>query len=184
LELVLSFLLKWPVYMAQLNLNTRMRETGSEAFMLWTVDPSEVDVVVVVTEDVVVVVTEGVAAVAVDVKVAVAINLQPLMVLIFRTPAVLLRGRSGKPWVMGATLFDSYVNVIRVLVADGDPPVAEEAEAITTLNVVSLQLRQMIQTRQRILPLPPVITMTVVDVMDAGLVEGPMVGAALDSLGR
>jgi hypothetical protein len=163
--------------MAQLNLNTRMRETGSEAFMLWTVDPSEVDVVVVVTE--------GVAAVAVDVKVAVAINLQPLMVLIFRTPAILLRGRSGKPWVMGATLFDSYVNVIRVLVMDGDPPVAVEvAEAITTLNVVSLQLRQMIQTRQRILPLPPVITMTVVDVMDAGLVEGPMVGAALDSLGR
>jgi hypothetical protein len=154
-----------------------MRETGSEAFMLWTVDPSEVDVVVVVTE--------GVAAVAVDVKVAMAINLQPLMVLIFRTPAVPLRGRSGKPWVMGATLFDSYVNVIRVLVADGDPPVAaEEAAAITTLNVVSLQLRQMIQTRQRILPLPPVITMTVVDVMDAGLVEGPMVGAALDSLGR
>jgi hypothetical protein len=163
--------------MAQLNLNTRMRETGSEAFMLWTVDPSEVDVVVVVTE--------GVAAVAVDVKVAVAINLQPLMVLIFQTPTVPLRGRSGKPWVMGATLFDSYVNVIRVLVVDGDPPVAVEvAEAITTLNVVSLQLRQMIQTRQRILPLPPVITMTVVDVMDAGLVEGPMVGAALDSLGR
>jgi hypothetical protein len=177
LELVLSSLLKWPVCMAQLNLNTRMRETGSEAFMLWTVDPSEVDVVVVVTE--------GVAAVAVDVKVAVAINLQPLMVLIFRTPAVPLRGRSGRPWVMGAILFDSYVNVIRVLVADGDPPVAAEvAEAITTLNVVSLQLRQMIQTRQRILPLPPVITMTVVDVMDAGLVEGPMVGAALDSLGR
>jgi hypothetical protein len=82
LELVLSSLLKWPVYMAQLNLNTRMRETGSEAFMLWTVDPSEVDVVVVVTE--------GVAAVAVDVKVAVAIKLQPLMVLIFRTPAILL----------------------------------------------------------------------------------------------
>jgi hypothetical protein len=154
-----------------------MRETGSEAFMLWTVDPSEVDVVVVVTE--------GVAAVAVDVEVTVAINLQPLMVLIFQTPTVPLRGRSGKPWVMGATLFDSYVNVIRVLVADGDPPVAAEvAEAITTLNVVSLQLRQMIQTRQRILPLPPVITMTVVDVMDAGLVEGPMVGAALDSLGR
>jgi hypothetical protein len=163
--------------MAQLNLNTRMRETGSEAFMLWTVDPSEADVVVVVTE--------GVAAVAVDVKVAVAINLQPLMVLIFRTPTVPLRGRSGKPWVMGATLFDSYVNVIRVLVVDGDTPVmAEVAEAITTLNVVSLQLRQMIQTQQRILPLPPVIIMTVVDVMDAGLVEGPMVGAALDSLGR
>jgi hypothetical protein len=177
LELVLSSLLKWPVCTAQLNLNTRMRETGSEAFMLWTVDPSEVDVVVVVTE--------GVAAVAVDVEVTVAINLQPLMVLIFQTPTVPLRGRSGKPWVMGATLFDSYVNVIRVLVVDGDPPVAVEvAEAITTLNVVSLQLRQMIQTRQRILPLPPVITMTVVDVMDAGLVEGPMVGAALDSLGR
>jgi uncharacterized membrane protein len=42
----------------------------------------------------------------------------------------------------------------------------------------------MIQTQQQILPLPPVKTMTVVDVMDAGLVKGPMVGAALDSLGR
>ena len=85
---------------------------------------------------------------------------------------------------MGATLFDSYMNVIRVLATGGDPPVmAEVAEAITTLNVVSLQLRQMIQTQQQILPLPPVTTLTVVDVTDAGLVKGPMVGAALDSLG-
>ena len=86
---------------------------------------------------------------------------------------------------MGATLFNSYVNVIRVLAMDRDPPVmGAVAEAITTLNVVSLQLRQMMQTQQRILPLPTVTTMTMVDVTDAGLVEGPMVGAALDSLGR
>ena len=86
---------------------------------------------------------------------------------------------------MGTTLFNSYVNVIRVLAMDGDPLVmAAVAEAITTLNVVSLQLRQMIQTQQQILPLPPVTIMTVVDVMDTGLVEGPMVGAVLDSLGR
>ena len=86
---------------------------------------------------------------------------------------------------MGATLFNSYVNVIRVLATDGDPPVtAEVAKAITTLNVVLLQLRQMIQTQQQILPLPPVTTMTMVDITDAGLVKGPMVGVALDSLGR
>ena len=66
--------------MAQLNLNTRTRETENKAFMLWTVDPSEADVVVVITE--------GVAKVAVDVMVAVVINLQPLMVLTFQTPAV------------------------------------------------------------------------------------------------
>ena len=86
---------------------------------------------------------------------------------------------------MGATLFDSYTNVIRVLAMDGDPPVmAEVTKAITTLNIVSLQLRQMIQTQQRILPLPPVTTMTVVDATDTDSVEGPMVGAVLDSLGR
>ena len=85
---------------------------------------------------------------------------------------------------MGTTLFDSYVNVIRVVAMDRDHPVmAEVAKVITTLNVVSLQLRQMIQTQQRILPLPPVTTMTMVDVTDAGLVKGPMEGAALDSLG-
>ena len=61
--------------MAQLNLNTRMRETGNKAFMLWTVDPSEVDVVVVIME--------GVAMVVVYFKVAMVINLQPLTVLIF-----------------------------------------------------------------------------------------------------
>ena len=53
---------------------------------------------------------------------------------------------------MGATLFDSYINVIRVirvLAADGDPLVmGAVAEAITTLNVVLLQLRQMMQTQQ------------------------------------
>ena len=86
---------------------------------------------------------------------------------------------------MGATLFDSYMNVIRVLAMDGDPPVvAEVAKAITTLNVVLLQLRQMIQTQQQILPLPLVTTMTMVDVTDTGLVKRPMVGATLDSLGR
>ena len=61
--------------MAQLNLNTTMCETGNEAFMLWTVDPSEVDVVVVIME--------GVAMVVVYFKVAMVINLQPLTVLIF-----------------------------------------------------------------------------------------------------
>ena len=48
--------------------------------MLWTVDPSKADVVVVVTE--------GVAEVAVDVMVAMVINLQPLMVLTFQTQAI------------------------------------------------------------------------------------------------
>ena len=81
---------------------------------------------------------------------------------------------------MGATLFDSYMTVIRVLAMDRDPLVAAEvAEAITTLNIVLLQLRQMIQAQQQILT-----TMNVVDITDAGLVEGPMVGAALDSLGH
>ena len=77
--------------MAQLNLNTRMRGTGNEAFMLWTVDPSEADVVVVVTE--------GVAEVAVDVMVAVEAvetNQQLLMALTFQTPAIHLQGRNGK----------------------------------------------------------------------------------------
>ena len=68
------------MYMAQLNLNIRMCGTGSEAFMLWTVDPSEVGMVVVITE--------GMAEVAVDVMVAVVIKLQPLMVLTFQTPAI------------------------------------------------------------------------------------------------
>ena len=85
---------------------------------------------------------------------------------------------------MGATLFDSYMNIIRVLAMDGDPLVmAEVAKTITIMNILLLQLRWTIQTHQQILPLP-VTTMTVVDVMDAGLVEGPMVGAVLDSLGH
>ena len=85
---------------------------------------------------------------------------------------------------MGATLFDSYMNIIRVLAMDGDPLVmVEVAKTITIMNILLLQLRWTIQTQQQILPLP-VTTMTVVDVMDAGLVEGPMVGAVLDSLGH
>ena len=48
--------------------------------MLWTVDPSEADVVVVARE--------GVAKVAMDVMVAMVTNLQPLMALTFQTPAV------------------------------------------------------------------------------------------------
>ena len=52
--------------MAQLNLNIRMRGTENEVFMLWTVDPSEADVVVVNTE--------GMAEVAVDVMVAMETN--------------------------------------------------------------------------------------------------------------
>ena len=145
--------------------------------MLWTVNLSEVDMVMVIMEDV--------ATVAKDVKVAVMTNLQPLTGLTFQTLAIHLQGRSGKCWEMGAALFNSYMNVIKVLATDGDPPVmGAVAEAITTLNVVSLHLRQMMQTQQQILPLPPVTTMTVVDIMDAGLVKGPMVKAALDSLGR
>ena len=50
---------------------------------------------------------------------------------------------------MGTTLFDSYTNIIRVLATDGDPPVtAEVAKTITTMNILLLQLRQMIQTQQ------------------------------------
>ena len=50
---------------------------------------------------------------------------------------------------MDATLFNSYMNVIRVLAMDRDPPVmVEVAETIITLNIVLLQLRQMIQTQQ------------------------------------
>ena len=153
-----------------------MRGTGSEAFTLWTVDPSAAGVVVVVTE--------GVAEVAVDVMVAVAINLQPLMVLTFQIPTVHLRGKNGKPWVMGAVLFDSYVNET-VVAADGDLRVAAEvAEVTIAQSAVSVQLKPRIQTLPQTLPLLPVRIMTVVDVMDAGLVEGPMAGAVLDSLGR
>ena len=56
--------------------------------MLWTVDPSKADMVVVITE--------GVAEVAMDIMVAVEINQQLLMVLTFQTPAIHLRGRNGK----------------------------------------------------------------------------------------
>ena len=163
--------------MAQLSLNIRTCRTRSEAFTLWTVDPSKADVVVVITE--------GVAEVAVDVMVAMVINLQPLMVLIFQTPAVPLRGKNGKCWVMGATLFDSYMNRTRVVAADGDLRVAAVvAEATITCNVVLVLLKLRIQTLQQTLPLLTVRIMTVVGVMDVGLVEGPMAGAVLDSLGR
>ena len=66
--------------MAQLNLNTRMRGTENEAFMLWTVDPSEADMVMVIME--------GMAEVAMDIMVAMETNQQLLMVLTFQTPAV------------------------------------------------------------------------------------------------
>ena len=59
--------------------------------MLWTVNPSEADEVVVDTE--------GMAKVAMDVMVAVEAmetNQQLLMALTFRTPAVHLQGRNGK----------------------------------------------------------------------------------------
>ena len=56
--------------------------------MLWTVDPSVADVVVVVTE--------GVAEVAVDVMVAVETDQQLLMALTFQTPAIHLQDRNGK----------------------------------------------------------------------------------------
>ena len=144
--------------------------------MLWTVDPSEADVVVVITE--------GMAKVAVDVMVAVVTNLQPLMVLTFQTPAIPLRGKNGRRWVMGATLFDSYVNGTRVVAAEGDLRVAVVvAEAPITRNVVLVPLKLRIRTLQQTLPLLPVRILTVVDIMDTGLVEGPMVGAVLDSLG-
>ena len=56
--------------------------------MLWTVNPSEADVVVVITE--------GMAKVAVDVMVAVETNQQLSMALTFQTPAVHLQDRNGK----------------------------------------------------------------------------------------
>ena len=82
----------------------------------------------------------------------------------------------------GTTLFDSCVNVIRVLGMDWDPPVMAEV-AETIMNILLLQLKWTMQTQQRILPLP-VTTMTTVDIMDVGLVMGFMVGAMLDSLGH
>ena len=86
---------------------------------------------------------------------------------------------------MGAALFASYVNETRMVATDGDPRVAAEvAEATITRNAVSVQLKTRIQTLQQTLLLLPVRIMTVVDVMDAGLVKGPMVGAVLDSLGH
>ena len=67
---------------------------------------------------------------------------------------------------------------------DGDLRVtAEVAEATITWNTVSVQLKLRIRTLQQTLPLLPVRIMTMVDVMDVGLVKGPMVGAVLDSLG-
>ena len=86
---------------------------------------------------------------------------------------------------MGATLFNSYVNGTRVVAADRDLRVAAVvAEATITRNIVLVPLKLRIRTLQQTLPLLPVRIPTVVDVMDTGLVKGPMVGAALDSLGR
>ena len=86
---------------------------------------------------------------------------------------------------MGAALFASYVNETRMVAADGDLRVAVEvAETIIIWNAVSVQLKPRIRTLQRTPLLLRVRIMTVVAVMDAGLVEGPMVGAVLDSLGR
>ena len=85
---------------------------------------------------------------------------------------------------MGAALFDSYANEPRIVAMDGDLRVAAEvAEVTITWSTVSVQLKPRIQTLQQTLPLLPVRIMTVVDIMDTGLVEGPMVGAVLDSLG-
>ena len=85
---------------------------------------------------------------------------------------------------MGATLFNSYVNKTRMVAADRDLQVTVEvAKATITWNIVSVLLKPRIQTLQQTLPLLPVRIMTVVDIMDTGLVEGPMVGAVLDSLG-
>ena len=74
--------------MAQRNLNTRTRGTENEAFMLWTADPSVVDVVMVITE--------GVAKEAMDIMVAMETNRQLLMALTFQTPAIHLQDRNGK----------------------------------------------------------------------------------------
>ena len=48
--------------------------------MLWTVNPSEADMVMVITE--------GMAEVAMDVMVAMETNRQLLMALTFQTPAI------------------------------------------------------------------------------------------------
>ena len=86
---------------------------------------------------------------------------------------------------MGAALFDSYANGTRVGAADRDLRVtAEVAEVTITQSAVLVLLKLRIQTLQQILPLLlPVRITTVVDIMDTGLVEGPMAGAVLDSLG-
>ena len=55
--------------------------------MLWTVDPSEVGVVMVITE--------RMATVAKDVKVAIMTNLQPLMVLTSRTQLFIYEAGMG-----------------------------------------------------------------------------------------
>ena len=134
--------------------------------MLWTVDPSS-------KADMVMVITEGMAEVAMDIMVAMVINLQPLMVLTFQTPAVHLQCKNGRHWVMGTTLFNSYVNKTRMVATDGDLRVmAEVAEATITQNAVSVLLKPRIQTLQQTLPLLPVRIMTVVDIMDMGLVKG------------
>ena len=85
---------------------------------------------------------------------------------------------------MGTALFTSYVNETRMVAVDGDLRVTVEvAKTTITWNAVLVQLKPRIQTLQQTLPLLRVRIMTVVDVMDVGLVEGPMAGAVLDSLG-
>ena len=87
--------------------------------------------------------------------------------------------------MIGTTLFNSYMNKTRVVATDRDLWVAVVvAKATITQNIVLVLLKPRIQTLQQTLPLLTVRIMTVVDVMDAGLVKGPIVGAALDSLGH
>ena len=86
---------------------------------------------------------------------------------------------------MGTALFASYVNKTRMVATDGDLWVmAEVAETIITRNAVSVQLKPRIRTLQQTPLLLRVRITTVVAIMDVGLVEGPTVGAVLDSLGR
>ena len=86
---------------------------------------------------------------------------------------------------MGAALFTSYMNKTRMVAADGDLRiVAEVAKTTITPNAVLVQLKPRIQTLQQTPLLLRVRIMTVVAVMDAGLVKGPTVGAMLDSLGH
>ena len=86
---------------------------------------------------------------------------------------------------MGTALFASYVNETRMVATDGDLWItAEVANTIITWNAVSVQLKPRIRTLQQTPLLLRVRIMTLVAIMDAGLVKGPTVGAVLDSLGH